>query len=133
MLPRRRYPCTHPPFIHSFILSFTHSFLLHAHHAPSLLAFSFVRFDWGTDCTVVCACTEFPSDSSNEDDAVEGCFQDGIVSKKNTYPWSQNVENLLEYIGSVRHTVDNVDTIVQAISAENDVDQVCGGMCTVAR
>jgi hypothetical protein len=95
-----------------------------------LLAFSFARFDWGTDCTVVCACTEYPSSAKDDDD--EKCFKNGPGGQADR-AWSKDVENLLEYINSVRHTLDNMGTIVQAISAENDGNQVCGGVCTVER
>lgn len=87
-------------------------------------------FDWGTDCTVVCACTEYPSEPKDDDN--EECFRNGPGGQTD-HAWSKDVENLLEYIDSVRHTIDNMSTIVQAISAENDGNQVCGGVCTVER
>ena len=87
-------------------------------------------YDWGTNCGVVCVCTEFPSDD-DADDAVEGCFKNTVGSPSATYPWSQSVAGLMVYSDSVKHTLDNLDTIADFIIAQNDGAPICEGSCTV--
>ena len=88
-------------------------------------------YDWGTNCGVVCVCTEFLSDDDT-DDAVEGCFKNIVGSPSATYGWSQSVADLMAYSDSVKHTLNNLDTIANLIIAQNDGAPICEGSCTVA-
>ena len=87
-------------------------------------------YDWGTNCGVVCACTEYRN-TTDTDDAVEGCFNNIWASQSATYPWSQSVADIMVYSDSVKHTLDNLDTIANFIIAQNDGAPICEGSCTV--
>ena len=83
---------------------------------------------------MMCACTDFPDtddESDSRNNAADGCFFNGVLDEERTYQWTENLEMLMDFIDSVRHTVSNVPTIAQDLVAISKDSAICAATCSV--